>query len=351
MSAQAVILIPGIKGSQLLNVNTPNFHPMWRDVRFNVNAVTRDKEYKLTKSEKGSKVLHFSANANGEAELITVYLTAGAKARAKVFDFSFAEIDIKGKGAGGNILTKYPVRKLVMKAEGKSTLKGTDIWFDESIGRLNRDERGAHLGNFNADDKVICFMDDGSYVLSTFELSNHYNPNHIVIIDKFDPERIVTVMHQDGESKIVYIKRFLIESQAVGKNYVFINDAANSKLVHISLAADPMVKVTFRKKGERAKSEKEYALAKFIEKKGWKSIGNKFPVQNVSKVVELMPVKDAEADEDVEVKNAPDVIADLKAEVKKEVESEENKPGYDVGSTVDLNTKPDDEKDQLGLFE
>ncbi|UXX78587.1 DNA gyrase/topoisomerase IV subunit A [Reichenbachiella carrageenanivorans] len=322
--------------------------------RFNVTSVTRDKEYNLTKSEKGSKVLYFTANPNGEAEVITVYLTAGAKARKKVFDFDIADIDIKGRAAGGNILTKYPVRKIDLKSEGKSTLAGTDIWFDESIGRLNRDERGVHLGNFNADDYIIVFFKDGSYELTSFELSNHYNTGQMFSIHKFDPDKIVSVLHQDGESKVVYVKRFMIETMTVGKTFSFIHEAPNSKLLHVSIADQPQVKVTYRKKGERSKSERELNLADLIDKKGWKSIGNKFPVQNIS-IVEEIQSEEEKTEEKGSTDVDPNQLSELKAEVQKEVEEEETKkPGFDVGSSIDLNTdksNDDDEKPQLGLFE
>lgn len=323
--------------------------------RFNVTSVTRDKEYNLTKSEKGSKVHYFTANPNGEAEVVTVYLTAGAKARKKVFDFDFAEIDIKGRGAGGNILTKYPVRKIDLKTAGKSTLAGTDIWYDETIGRLNRDERGIHLGNFNAEDYVIVFYKDGSYELTSFELSNHYNQGQIFSIHKFDPEQVLSVLHQDGESKVVYVKRFTIETLTVGKAFSFINESPNSKMLHISVVDEPQVKVTFRKKGERSKSEKEFALADLIDKKGWKSIGNKFPVQNISKVEELTLERDAKEKEKPAVDAS--TLESLKAEVQKEVEQEETKKeGFDVGSSIDLSSsksedEDDEDKPQLGLFE
>ncbi|SMD31880.1 topoisomerase-4 subunit A [Reichenbachiella faecimaris] len=323
--------------------------------RFNVTSVTRDKEYNLTKSEKGSKVHYFTANPNGEAEVVTVYLTAGAKARKKVFDFDFAEIDIKGRGAGGNILTKYPVRKIDLKTAGKSTLAGTNIWYDATIGRLNRDERGIHLGNFNAEDYVIVFYKDGSYELTSFELSNHYNHGQIFSIHKFDPDQVLSVIHQDGESKVVYIKRFTIETLTVGKAFSFINESPNSKLLHISVVDKPQVNVTYRKKGERSKSERTFHLAELIDKKGWKSIGNKFPVQNISKVDELNTGEKSKENETTTVD--PSLLADLKAEVQKEVEEEETKKeGFDVGSSIDLSSskseeEEDDEKPQLGLFE
>ncbi|MBU2916302.1 DNA gyrase/topoisomerase IV subunit A [Reichenbachiella agariperforans] len=316
--------------------------------RFSVTSITRDRIYNLTKSDKGSKVHYFTANPNGEAELVTVYLTAGSSARKKVFDFDFADIEIKGRAAGGNTLTKYPVRKVVLKSEGKSTLSGTDIWYDETIGRLNRDERGVLLGNFNADDKIIVFFKDGNCELTSFELSNHYNQNQIYKIEKFDPNGIVTAIHQDGESKISYIKRFAIEATSIDKTYNLINDAKNSKLLFLTSTTNPKVEIGYRKKGERSKTVKEFELSEIIDKKGWKAIGNKFPVQNILSVTEIVveqPTPDSSSTAELDA-----LKESIKAEVKKEEKTGE---GYDVGSSVDLDTKKKgdkDEKDQLGLF-
>ena len=316
--------------------------------RFNISGVTRDKEYVLTKTDdKKSKVLHFSANPNGEAELITVYLTAGASARKKVFDFDFADLDIKGRGAGGNILTRYPVRKIQLKSAGKSTLPGTDIWYDESVGRLNREERGVLLGKFNADDLILVFYKEGSYELTSFELSNHYNHAQIVRIEKFDPKAVVSALHQDGESKIVYVKRFEIEATVVDKRYSYINESSGSKLVHVTTSDVPLVEIGYRRKGEKTKSVRELDLSEMIDKKGWKAIGNKFPIQNI------MTVEDR-----VAKKHPKEIQADiesLKSQVKAEVEAEDSEQeGYDVGSSIDLtadDNKDRDSKDQLGLFE
>jgi len=134
--------------------------------RFQVLSVTRDREYDLTKGTKGSKVLYFTANPNGEAEIVAVYLTQGAKARVKVFDFDFATLEIKGRAANGNILTKYPIRKIQLKVEGTSTLGGLDIYYDEHVGKLNTDQRGRKIGNFLGDDRIIAFYKDGSYELT-----------------------------------------------------------------------------------------------------------------------------------------------------------------------------------------
>ena len=342
--------------------------------RFNVTSITRDKEYNLAKSDKGSKVHYFTANPNGEAELITVYLTAGAKARKKVFDFDFADIEIKGRGAGGNILTKYPVRKVDLKTLGKSTLGGLDIWYDETIGRLNADKRGQHLGNFQAEDKVVCFYKDGQYELTSFELTNRYTDNNILKIEKFNEDAGVSVVYQDGDSKVYFVKRFLIEAQSLNKLYKFISEEKGSKLMVLSTAAEAKVEVNYKKKGEKTKSTSEFDLSELIDLKGWKSVGNKFPVQSITsmnlieeeiKVVEKQ--KESESEEIAPVEepktNEPDLdlIQQLKDEVKKEVESEKiddadpEKDNLDIGTSIELDIKKkkigDDSKDQLGLFE
>src|SRR5690606_1688625 len=137
--------------------------------RFQVLGVTRDKEYNLTKGARGSKILYLTANPNGEAETISVHLTAGSKARKKTFEFDFSTIDIKGRNAQGNILTKYPIRKIQLKSEGVSTLGGLDVWYDSAIGRLNTDKRGKYLGNFHNGDAILTIYKDGTYEVTNYE--------------------------------------------------------------------------------------------------------------------------------------------------------------------------------------
>ena len=252
--------------------------------RFNVTAITRDKEYDLTKKAKGSKVLYLSANPNGEAEIINVKLTSGSKARKKVFDFDFAEIEIKGRGAGGNILTRYPVRKIELKSEGVSTLSGLDIWYDESVGRLNKDERGIHIGNFNGDDSVLVVYKDGSYELTSYELTNHYEASKIMLIERFNPKKAVSVVHYDGESKNYYVKRFMIETRTTNKKFTFISEASGSKLVVVSTMDKAIVEVEFIRGKGKDKEVEELALDALIDIKGWKAMGNKLSQYTVKKV-------------------------------------------------------------------
>jgi topoisomerase IV subunit A len=304
--------------------------------RFQVLSVTRDREYDLTKGGKGSKVLYFTANPNGEAEIIQVNLTQSSTARKKIFDFDFAELEIKGRGAGGNTLTKYPVRKVTFKQEGISTLGGVDIWYDPTIGRLNRDERGDHLGNFQSEDQVVVFYKDGSYETTSFELTNHYDFNNIMGIYKLDADSSFNAIHYDADSKYCYVKRFLIETTSTNKRYPFVSEAKGSKLMFISKGIDTDVEVTY--KDGRKHEIKKLDLMNLIDIKGWKAIGNRLPVQQVISVdlvkseepkkVEKRLESATESEAKKETPTEPKIDLDaLKNNVKNEVEDEENQLG------------------------
>lgn len=259
--------------------------------RFQVTGITRDKEYDLTKGDKKSKLHYMTANPNGEAEVVTVYLTSGCNAKKKVFDFDFADIEIKGRAAGGNILTKYPVRKIDLKTKGVSTLSGIKIWYDPSVGRLNSDERGQFVGEFDGDDHVMVLFKDGSYELTSYELSNRYDDNKIMIITKHDPNKVVSCVYYDGASKNYYVKRFKVETSTLGKNFIFISEESGSKLMVVSVAKDPTIELTHRKD---SKSEKKVSLLSFIaliEVKGWKAMGNKLTSDQVLKVKLIEPTE------------------------------------------------------------
>ena len=281
--------------------------------RFQVLSVTRDRAYDLTKGDKGSKMLYFTANPNGEAEVITVSLTQASKARKKVFDFDFSELEIKGRGAGGNTLTKYGVRKIAFKEAGNSTLGGVDIWYDPTVGRLNREERGEYIGNFNTGEQVAVFYKEGSYETTSFELTNHYDFANVMGIYKLDVDAVFNVIYYDGGSKNFYVKRFIIETNSIGKRFLFVTEARSSKLYFISKGVLADVDITYKE--GRKHLNKKFDLINLIDIKGWKAIGNKLPVQNVIKVemVESAPEKEPEP-VDLEV---------LKTTVKREVEDED----------------------------
>lgn len=266
--------------------------------RFQVTGITRDKEYDLTKGDKKSKVHYLTANPNGEAEVVTIYLTSGCNAKKKVFDFDFSDVEIKGRAAGGNILTKYPVRKIDLKTKGISTLSGIKIWYDPSVGRLNSDSRGQFVGEFNGDDNVLVVFKDGSYELTSYELSNRYDDNKLEIITKYHPEKVISCVYLDGASKNYYVKRFKIETTTVGKNFVFISEEPGSKMMVVSVDKNPRIELTHRKDSKSEKKVSELSFIALIEVKGWKAMGNRLTSDQVIKIKLIESVDEPEPDED-----------------------------------------------------
>ena len=199
--------------------------------RFQAGGVTRDKEYDLTKGDPKSKVLYFSSNPNGEAEKVNVVLKPTASARIKVFDFDFAELEIKGRGSNGNQLTKYAVHKITLKEKGKSTLSGIKIFYDDEVGRLNTDGKGKLLGNFEGDDKIIALYKDGTYELTNYELTNRFESNQTLAIEKFDSQKPISCIYYDAEMKCFNAKRFLIETQTLNTKFLFIKEGDKNELL------------------------------------------------------------------------------------------------------------------------
>jgi topoisomerase-4 subunit A len=255
--------------------------------RFNVTGITRDKEYDLTKGNKGSKILYFSANANSESEVVTVFLHPNSKARLKMFDFDFGQIPVKARSAQGNILCKHLVKAVKFKQKGASTLGGIKVWYDENIGRLNHDSRGRLLGSFDTDEYILVIYKDGSYELMGFELTNRYEPNDILILEKYQMSKPITAIHYDHENKNYYVKRFAVETQTANKKFTFINEAAGSKLLLVSTLRHPMVKIyKGRKKAESI--QETFDMSTFIDVKGWKANGNKIASGTDYFVAELL---------------------------------------------------------------
>jgi topoisomerase-4 subunit A len=307
--------------------------------RFQVGGVTRDKEYELTKGTKGSKLMYLTANPNGEAEVVTVYLTQGAKARVKVFDFDFAEIEIKGRAAGGNILTRYPVRKVQFKMEGKSTLGGLNIYYDASVGRLNTDARGKQIGNFLGDDKILVCYKNGDYELTSFELTNRYVPTEVLLIQKFDVQKVIGAVYYDGSTKGYFVKRFLIETTTLNKRFNFITEHKQSYLKLVTTDAQAQVSVTFLK--GKVEEQMDYDLEMLIDVKGWKALGNKLSANEV---------KELKLIESEQVSEQAVATVDEQEEETETAESPENQEDdLEVGSTLTLTPKKG-EDEQLGLF-
>ncbi len=269
--------------------------------RFQVTAVTREREYDLTQGTPRSKVTYFTANDNGEAEIITVNLTAQCKAKVKQFDFNFADLLIKNRNANGNILTKYPVRKITLKQTGGSTLGGVDIWYDPTIGRLNRDDRGQFLGNFDSDDTVLVIYKEGSYELTNFDLTNHYEPSEVLLVAQFDPSRIVTAVYYDAGTKAHFIKRFLIETRTIDKKFGFISEARSSKLLLTTLQKRPRLQILTQESSKKPAETEEIVAEEAVDVRGWKAMGNKLTSDKVKDIHWLEPLlveQDESADED-----------------------------------------------------
>ncbi len=255
--------------------------------RFFVKGVTRDKEYNLTKGTKGSKVLYFTANPNGEAETVTVHLRYKPKLKKSVFDFNFSDLAIKGRSAGGNLLTRHQVRKIVLKDQGVSTLSALNLWFDENVLRLNVDKRGKYIGAFKGDDKIFSLFQSGNYRTIGYELSAHFDTNPL-LIERFNPERIITAVYYDGESKQHYVKRFHPELSE--KFQSIISEHEESKLITISVARYPQLKVNLVPGGRKQKNEEEINVDEFIGIKGMKAKGKRLSTYEVGSVEWLEPL-------------------------------------------------------------
>jgi topoisomerase-4 subunit A len=330
--------------------------------RFAVGGVTRDKEYDLTKGSKGSKVLYFTANPNGEAEVVNVALKPMSKLRKLSFDLDFAETAIKGRASQGNIATKYAVKKITLKSKGVSTLAGRRIWFDDVVKRLNENGHGRFLGEFQAEDKILCVFADGSYELSSFDLTNHFD-DKMVRMEKFNPEAIYSVIHQDGKTKVYYIKRFKFEDIAIGKRIGFINEEPGSKMMIITKAQQPVVKIEALKGKSQLFDESEVNLAELIDVKGIKAQGNKLSPHDVQKVTlltdeleeeeveEEKSVESLEEDETEGLEPNATEATDASEKDEKQPEPSESKPIKKIDFEI---TNPDDididDKGQLGLF-
>lgn len=252
--------------------------------RFNATGLIRDKEYDVTGGVSTNEVLYFTANPNGEAERVVVHLSSMANARIKQFDYDFALLAIKGKTAQGNLLTRYPIRRLDLKEKGVSTLGGVKIWFDEMTGRLSGEARGQFLGEFDGDDRVLVIYKGGNYELTNYELINRYEPDQVYLIQKFFPEQIISTVYLDGKSKNYFVKRFLIETTTLSKKFPFISEEKGSQMLCASTVEKAFVKVTSEnKKGE--KEELTLQMDTFMDVRGWKTQGQKLSADKIKKIV------------------------------------------------------------------
>ncbi len=239
--------------------------------RFAITSVTRDKEYDITTGEDGSKIIWFTANHNGEAESVKVQLRPRPKLKKTSFEYDFSTLSIKGRNSRGNLVSKFVVSKITLKSQGVSTIAGKDIWYDADIQKLNEDQRGLYLGQFNSDDKILAIFRNGTFYTTSFDLSNRYQGD-VLRIEKFDPEKTFTALYYDAKAKAFYVKRFsfiLSDNNPVS----FIAEGQKSYLVDISDDKHPQFLVTFG--GKNAKEPEAVDAEALIGKKGIAAKGRK----------------------------------------------------------------------------
>jgi len=262
--------------------------------RFNVTGITRDKDYDLTKGSEKSRVLYFSANPNGEAEVIKIILSPNCSAKKKELEFYFEELEIKGRGSIGNQVTKYPIKSVKFKEAGKSTLDAKKLWFDNKFGRLNADEKGEYLGKFEAEDRLLVIYSDGNYEIIDQELTQRFDPEKILLIEKHVPEKIITAVYLDNEKLQYNIKRFKIETTTLNSKFFFIKEGKDNRLEAVTTDEHPILKVQTGRGAQINKAK--FKVANMVEVMGWKAVGAK--LTDYSKAVEMeweKPVEDSGA--------------------------------------------------------
>ncbi|TAF34930.1 MAG: DNA gyrase/topoisomerase IV subunit A [Cytophagales bacterium] len=262
--------------------------------RFQMQGITRDRPYKLASEDAHSKVYHFSANPNGESEIITVYLSPNCKAKNKIFDFDFADLDIKGRNSQGNILTKYPVKRIKLKSKGRTTLDAVEIFYDVNVGTLNKDKMGKSLGRFEGEDQILVIYKSGDYELTNHELTNRYEADKVLVIEKMKPETTISAIYYDAEDKLYYLKRFKIETNTLAKKFNFIGGNPKSMLTAVSTLIEAEVEVSSPGAVGRVHTRR-FSLSSFEEVKGWKAIGRKLD----EKILTQVQFRATEAEEDV----------------------------------------------------
>ena len=274
--------------------------------RFAITSVTRDKEYDITTGAPGSTILWFTANHNGEAESVKIYLRPRAKLKKSTMEYDFSTLAIKGKTSRGNLVSKNPIQRIQLKSKGVSTISGKDIWYDADIQKLNEDGRGQYLGQFDTDDKVLAIFKNGTFYTTSFDLVNKYQGD-VLKIEKFDPNKTYTALYWDASVKAFYVKRFsfvLSDNTPVS----FIADGRSSYLVDISEDKHPQVKVTFT--GKYAHREPELIDAEeYIAKKGIAAKGKKCHAFDLKKVEFVEPLVKPEDLEEEEPETEPENLA------------------------------------------
>ncbi|WP_339701403.1 DNA gyrase/topoisomerase IV subunit A [uncultured Marixanthomonas sp.] len=250
--------------------------------RFSVTSMTRDRDYDLTQGNKGSKVLYFTANPNGEAEVVTILLRQKGNIKKLKFDLDFADQNVKGRNSKGNIVTKYPVKRVELKEKGLSTLKPRKIWFDETVKRLNMDDRGELLGQFRSEDRLLIVNQDGTVKTAVPELTLRFDDD-MIVLEKWEPKKPLSAIYWDGEKELFYVKRFLVENP--DKEEVIISDHPKSYLEKIFTEYRPMAEVVFvKQRGKEREDNLELNLEEFIAIKGITALGNQLTKEKVLEI-------------------------------------------------------------------
>ncbi|MCM4160304.1 DNA gyrase/topoisomerase IV subunit A [Antarcticibacterium flavum] len=286
--------------------------------RFAVTSITRDREYDVTQGKKDSKILYFSANPNGEAEVVTVYLRQVGSIKKLRFEVDFADMLIKGRNVKGNIVTKYAVKKIELKEEGVSTLKPRRIWFDDSVKRLNVDERGELLGEFKGEDRLLIITQNGVAKTIKPELTTRFD-DEIIVLEKWVPKKPISAIYWEAEKEKYYVKRFLIENP--DKDELFIGDHEKSFLELVSTDYIPQAELVFTKaRGKDQRANEVVNLEEFISVKGIKALGNQLTTEKLKQINLLDPVP-----------YEPEVVPTEELEVKDEETVESNTPNLAEG--------------------
>jgi len=314
--------------------------------RFTMPGITRDKEYPIATDDKNSRIYYVSGNPNGEAETVEVKLSQSSTARKKVFEYDFAELEVKGKASRGNTITKYPMRKVDFLKAGASTLSKLNLWYDEDAGRLNKDERGKYLGKFDGDDQLITFTRNGSYKITGYELTTRFEPEKTLLVEKFNPKKVVSAIYVDGESKAYMVKRFMIETTTQDKEFGFITESIGSRLILATTSETPEVEVELVKGKDKEKSSEVMNLEDLIDVKGWKALGNRLSQFKVSKVALVQEQEDSgleEGDDENEIIETTDTDQSSK---KKEQETPDHNQWIEEGEQASLFGEPEKAKQQ-----
>ncbi|WP_029269153.1 DNA gyrase/topoisomerase IV subunit A [Flavobacterium sp. KJJ] len=264
--------------------------------RFNVTGVTRDKPYDLTNETAGSQVVYFSHNPNGEAEVITILLRQVGTIKKLKFDIDFAKLAIKGRASKGNLVTKYPIKKIELKEKGISTLLPRKVWFDDTVKRLNVDARGELLGEFKPSDKILIITQSGKLKVIIPELSTHFDED-MIVLEKWKPKKPISAIYYDGEKERYFLKRFLVETE--NKEESFITDHPNSQLEIVSTDYRPLAQLVFAKVKGVQKEDLHIDVEDFIAVKGFKALGNQLTADKLKQVNLLEPLPYEEPVEEI----------------------------------------------------